>query len=62
MSDQTLAFFRKAGASLDRQSVDWVRGDLMASLEKLINNCEMLQHTPAVDGTLLNYLLQTLPE
>jgi trimethylamine:corrinoid methyltransferase-like protein len=42
--------------------VDWVKGDLMASLEKLINDCEMLQHTPAVDGTLLNYLLQTLPE
>jgi trimethylamine:corrinoid methyltransferase-like protein len=52
MSDQALTVFRKAGASLDRQSVDWLKGDLMASLEKLIRDYEMLQHTPAVDEAL----------
>jgi trimethylamine:corrinoid methyltransferase-like protein len=52
MSDQALAVIRKAGVSLDRQSVDWLKGDLITSLEKLISDYEMLQHTPAVDKAL----------
>lgn len=52
MSDQALAFIRRAGVSLNRQSVDWFKGDLITSLEKLISDYEMLQHTPAVDKAL----------
>jgi trimethylamine:corrinoid methyltransferase-like protein len=52
MSDQALAFIRRAGVSLNRQSVDWFKGDLITSLEKLISDYEMLQHTPAIDKAL----------